>query len=188
MNKTVKQIFAGLTLITILSGCVSPITSQQQRQQVTQSLQPEQLPVVSTSSTGQLTTNFVTVEVPVLKTNIVTVTVTNGFQESPSLSNTVATISAVNQMTAPFNPYSGLINLLLGGATAVAGVVAAIKSKQANTATGIASTVISAVENLAPTIAPAVKTTVAATALQNGTSDAVHALVQELTGAKTDPA
>lgn len=167
-----------LTAQTVQTNIVTEV------QQVVQTNTVVQTNVVTVTN-GVSQTNLVSVVVPVLQTNLVsqtnTVTITNGYQVSAAVSNVLADAGMVNSVTAPLNPYSGLVSGVLALAAGGLGWYARLKTKQAQQHLSTASTIITAVEGLAPAVAQGVKTAVANQAVKMGTADNVQATVQAVT-------
>jgi hypothetical protein len=182
-------------VILLCAGCagggplLQPVVTQQPI--ATMKLVLETNMVTVTNLVTQTLTNGVTVtnhvvqteyqvqQVPVLVTNLVNVT--NAYVVSSTASNVLSYAGMANSFTAPVDPYSGLITLALGLATAGLGWFAKIKSKQAATNLSTAATVITAVEGLEPAAAAAVKAAVTAKSNQMNTTAAVSAVVTAVT-------
>lgn len=154
---------------------VTPITTQ--TNVVTQT-------VATIVTNGVTLTNVVTVTNPVTvttyQTNWQSVTVTNGYTVAAGFTNALNGIGTVNSLTAPINPYSGILNGILGLAAGGAAWYARLKTTQLQAHQSATATIVTAIEGLGPA-AQAVKDAVSDQSVKMGTADKVNSIVQAVT-------
>jgi len=122
------------------------------------------------------TTEKVTPAKPATPTSPATPAVTNWIVD-PRLDATLTTVGAVNQATAPVNPFSPVVTIALGAAAALASWFAKRKNDQAAQSELLFKTVVQGVENAAN---PAVKAAIQAHAGIIGVEGELGTAVQKI--------
>lgn len=96
------------------------------------------------------------------------------YAPNPKWTQTIQTVRAIDDTTAPFNPFAVPISLVLGGATAVLGWIAKVKNDRAK----LVPVIIEAIEKLND---PKVKQAIQSTAIAAGVADQIHTEVKQNT-------
>lgn len=95
----------------------------------------------------------------------------------PNLTTALTTAEAVNTATAPVNPWSPVVSIVLAAAASVATFVAKRKNDQANESALIAKTIIQGVENSGhPETKAAIKTQATAIGIEGKLGTLVQAV------------
>jgi hypothetical protein len=178
--KSLISVFAAATLLSACASGSAPGLIKTQNVIATPAQVTTAQPV---SSIVQLTngvtetnwaTNLVTSQITNWTTNIV-------YAVNPTITNTLNIASQINGLAGPANPFSGWTTLALGAVTAGLGWYAKIKTAQAAKNGSVGATLITAIEGLPDALGQPVKAAVQAQALQSGTSNEVHDVVQSVT-------
>jgi PBP1b-binding outer membrane lipoprotein LpoB len=107
-----------------------------------------------------------------------TTEVTTNYVVDPAFITTIETIREVNRATAPVNPFSTTLELLLMAALAATGVYAKIKTKRLNRSDQLLTTVIQGVELASSEERPA-KQVIQSQAITKGLESELYQKVQD---------
>lgn len=93
------------------------------------------------------------------------------YAPNPKWTQTIQTVKAIDDTTAPFNPFAVPISVVLGGTSALLGYIAKVKNDKAK----LVPVIIEAIEKLND---PKVKQAIQSTAIAAGVADQIHTEVK----------